>query len=257
MVAATPSCRAAANASSPRAVRTAASGLQVLGTFARGDHGADGLPDALGRAEQPGRRPGLAEGERDRRQVLQHAGHTPPVPQLGVQLQAAAQQRDGGGIAVHGGEQPSCSQRPGDALPEADALRERTALGQQRDRALHLSLVAGDRAEADQRPGHPFHVAEVAEAGQRGAGLRRRPGRNRAAARRRRRGSRARWPPPSGPRQPPPRPGSRRATPRPGRTGLAPGPRCRAPAARRRCPADPPARGTGASAASSRRTAGA
>ena len=143
----------------------------MLGPLARGDHGADRVPDGLGGAEQAGRLPGLAEGERDGREILQHAGHAPAVPQLGVQLEAPAQQRDGRRVAVHGPEQPELFGGPGDALAEADPLRQGPAFRQQQDRPLDLALVAGDRAQADQRPRGPFDVAEFAGGGQRDAGL--------------------------------------------------------------------------------------
>ena len=143
----------------------------MLGPLARGDHGADRVPDRLGGAEQPGRLPGLAEGERDGREILQDAGHAPAVPQLGVQLEAPAQQRDGGRVAVHGREQPELLGGPGDALAEADTLGQGPAFRQQQGRPLDLSLVAGDRAQADQRPRGPFDVAEFAGGGQREAGL--------------------------------------------------------------------------------------
>ena len=89
-----------------------------------------------------------------------------------MQLQAVAQQGDRGRVAVDRGQQPQLLAAPGDAFPEADALGQRPTLGQQRGRALRLALVAGHRAQADQRPRGPFHVAELTEHGQRGAGLR-------------------------------------------------------------------------------------
>src|ERR1017187_9209904 len=143
-VASSPSRSAASNASSPSAVRTAAVVWLCWSRSDGGDHRPDRVAHRFGRAEQPGRLERVALRERERREIFEHAGHPPPVAQLAVHLEAAAQQRDGGRITVDGGEQAELLHRPGDALLEADPLRQGKAIGQQCGRPFTVAYLEGD-----------------------------------------------------------------------------------------------------------------
>ena len=136
--------------------------------LARRNDRADGGAHCLGGGQQRGRRvrPILCDGER--RQVNKDAADPPPIPELMVNLQAAAQQRASLLVVTpRYGQQPQLLKRPGDALAEANALGALPALVEQRERLVSVTFMTGDGAEANQGPRDAFCIAELARQCQR------------------------------------------------------------------------------------------
>src|SRR5258706_10919446 len=107
---------------------------------------------------------GVAARGRERADSVQHARHSPPVPELLVELEAPEEER---GRALPLPRLPRYVaqdvERPRTPLLVGDRAREEEALLRERRGLVGVAAVPRHRGEAEERPGRPLAIAAAAE----------------------------------------------------------------------------------------------